>query len=100
MQLPTATTVFLKVHLYSTIEVKQTTTMPVASNIPLAEVFEQICRKRKYDPSKYVFKMADTKTDVPLDKTLDQLRVSELCILKRAGGGGQSCLQEVRFYSS
>ncbi|KAI9092360.1 stress-activated map kinase interacting protein 1-domain-containing protein [Phlyctochytrium arcticum] len=81
------TTVFLKVHLYSTIEVKQTTTMPVASNIPLAEVFEQICRKRKYDPSKYVFKMADTKTDVPLDKTLDQLRVSELCILKKAGGG-------------
>ncbi|KAJ3137047.1 hypothetical protein HDU90_002218 [Geranomyces variabilis] len=84
---PAATTVFLKVHLYSTIEVKQTTTMPVASNIPLAEVFEQICRKRKYDPSKYVFKMADTQTDVPLDKTLDQLRVSELCILKRAGGG-------------
>ncbi|TPX57994.1 hypothetical protein SpCBS45565_g08095 [Spizellomyces sp. 'palustris'] len=84
--LPT-TTVFLKVHLYSTIEVKQTTTMPVASNIPLADVFEQICRKRKYDPSKYVFKMADTKTDVPLDKTLEQLRVSELCILKRAGGG-------------
>ncbi|KAI8919362.1 stress-activated map kinase interacting 1 [Powellomyces hirtus] len=84
---PTATTVFLKVHLYSTIEVKQTTTMPVASNIPLAEVFEQICRKRKYDPSKYIFKMADTQTDVPLDKTLDQLRVSELCILKRAGGG-------------
>ncbi|KAJ3009370.1 hypothetical protein HKX48_008008 [Thoreauomyces humboldtii] len=82
-----ATTVFLKVHLYSTIEVKQTTTMPVASNIPLAEVFEQICRKRKYDPSKYVFKMADTQTDVPLDKTLEQLRVSELCILKRAGGG-------------
>ncbi|KAJ3156100.1 hypothetical protein HDU86_004068 [Geranomyces michiganensis] len=84
---PTATTVFLKVHLYSTIEVKQTTTMPVASNIPLAEIFESICRKRKYDPSKYVFKMADTQTDVPLDKTLDQLRVSELCILKRAGGG-------------
>ncbi|KAI8825195.1 stress-activated map kinase interacting protein 1-domain-containing protein [Fimicolochytrium jonesii] len=81
------TTVFLKVHLYSTIDVKQTTTMPVASNIPLAEIFESICRKRKYDPSKYVFKMADTQTDVPLDKTLEMLRVSELCILKRAGGG-------------
>ncbi|KAI8999440.1 stress-activated map kinase interacting protein 1-domain-containing protein [Gaertneriomyces semiglobifer] len=82
-----ATTVFLKVHLYSTIEVKQTTTMPVPSNIPLSEIYDQICRKRKYDPTKYVFKMADTKTDVPLDKTLDQLKVSELCILKKSGGG-------------
>ncbi|RKO94474.1 stress-activated map kinase interacting protein 1-domain-containing protein [Blyttiomyces helicus] len=80
-------TYFLKVHLYSTLEVKQTTTIQMPTTIPLGEVFEQICRKRKYDPSKYVFKMADTKTDVPLDKTVEQLKQYEFCVLKKAGGG-------------
>ncbi|KAJ3045733.1 hypothetical protein HDV00_007859 [Rhizophlyctis rosea] len=82
-----APTVFLKVHLYSTLEVKQTTTIQMPTNIPMSEVFEQICRKRKYDSSKYMMKMADTKTDVPSDKTLEQLRVTEFCILKKTTGG-------------
>ncbi|KAJ3054992.1 hypothetical protein HK097_000138 [Rhizophlyctis rosea] len=82
-----APTVFLKVHLYSTLEVKQTTTIQMPTNIPLSEVFEQICRKRKYDSSKYIMKMPDTKTDVPFDKTLEQLKVMEFCILKRTTGG-------------
>ncbi|KAK5673100.1 Component of a membrane-bound complex containing the Tor2p kinase [Batrachochytrium dendrobatidis] len=83
----TAATVYLKVHLYSTLEVKQTTTMQMPVNIPMSEVFDLICRKRKYDPKDYVLKMADTKTDVQLDKTLAQLEAIEFCVLKRSSGG-------------
>lgn len=83
-----ANSVFLKVHLYSTLEVKQTTTMQMPLNIPMHEVFVRICQKRKYDPKDYILKMADTKTDVPLDQTLEQLKATEFCVLKRASGGG------------
>lgn len=78
----------LRVHLYSTIEVKQTTVLKVPSDTLLSEVFEQICEKRKYSPQDYVLKMADTKTDVPMDKTLEELNVMEFCVLKRDRGGG------------
>ncbi|KAI8853924.1 stress-activated map kinase interacting protein 1-domain-containing protein [Chytridium lagenaria] len=80
-------TVLLKVHLYSTLEVKQTTTIPMQSNMIMSEIFEAICRKRKYDIKNYVLKMADTRTDVPLDKTLESLKVTEFCVLKRDRGG-------------
>ncbi|KAI8925474.1 stress-activated map kinase interacting protein 1-domain-containing protein [Entophlyctis helioformis] len=84
---PAAASIFLKIHLYSTLEVKQTTTMQMPLNIPMSEVFDRICRKRKYDSKDYVLKMADVKTDVPLDKTLEQLAATEFCVLKRASGG-------------
>lgn len=80
-------TYLLRVHLYSTIEVKQTTVLKAPSNTLLSDVFEQICEKRKYNTADYVLKMADTKTDVPLDKTLEQLKVMEFCVLKRDRGG-------------
>jgi hypothetical protein len=53
----------------------------------MSEVFDHICRKRKYDLKNYVLKMADTKTDVPLDQTLESLRATEFCVLKRDRGG-------------
>lgn len=81
------TNVFLKVHLYSTIEVKQTTTFLAQSQQKMSEVFENICKKHKYDSNKYVMKMPDIKTDVPMDATLDSLNIAEFCILKRAGAG-------------
>ncbi|KAI8907823.1 stress-activated map kinase interacting protein 1-domain-containing protein [Gorgonomyces haynaldii] len=79
--------VFLKIHLYSTLEVKQTTTMQMPLNIPMSEVFDRICQKRKYDPKNYILKMADAKTDVPLEQTLEQLKATEFCVLKRSSGG-------------
>lgn len=82
------TSVFLKVHLYSTLEIKQTTTMQMPLNISMQEVFVRICQKRKYDTKDYILKMPDTKTDVPLDKTLEELKVTEFCVLKRSSGGG------------
>ena len=81
---------YIRVHLYSTIEVKQTTTLQLPGTTTLSEVFEQVCKKRKYEPKDYVLKMVDTKTDVPLDKTLSDLKTTEFCILKRDRGGGKS----------
>ncbi|RKP01047.1 hypothetical protein CXG81DRAFT_26245 [Caulochytrium protostelioides] len=84
---PPASTWFLKVHLYSTLEVKQTTTVGVPANMLLRDVFAEICKKRKYDMKDYVLKMQDTRTDVPLDRTLEQLKVTEFCVLKKDRGG-------------
>ena len=81
-------TYLLRVHLYSTIEVKQTTVLKVPSTTKLTDVFEQICEKRKYIMSDYLLKMPDTLTDVPMDKTLEELGCKEFCILKRDRGGG------------
>ena len=82
-----STTVFLKVHLYSTIEVKQTTIIQMPSTLLLSAVFKKICEKRKYNESDYVMKMADNITDAPIDKTLMELGVSEFCVVKRYRGG-------------
>lgn len=85
---PSIPSVYLKVHLYSTLEVKQTTIMPMPVSLSMQEVFNRICNKRRYDQKDYVLKMADTKTDVPMEKTLQQLDVTEFCVLKRSSGGG------------
>lgn len=85
----TTPSVFLKVHLYSTLEIKQTTIMQMPLNISMQEVFNRICAKRGYDQKDFILKMADVKTDVPLDKTLQQVDCIEFCVLKRASGGGK-----------
>lgn len=79
--------VFLKIHLYSTLEIKQTTIMQMPLNISMQEVFNRICAKRGYDQKDFILKMADVKTDVPLDKTLQQVDCIEFCVLKRSSGG-------------
>ncbi len=79
--------VYLKVHLYSTLEVKQTTHLRMPLNITMQEVFDRICSKKKYDPKDYILKMPDTTTDVALEKTLLQMNCMEFCVLKRSGGG-------------
>ncbi|KXS09607.1 SIN1-domain-containing protein [Gonapodya prolifera JEL478] len=84
---PAGDTVFLKIHLYSTLEVKQTTTVPAHRSTTLGEVFDTVCKKRKYDKRQYVFKMGDTKTDAPLDKRLEEVGAVEFCVLKRDSRG-------------
>jgi hypothetical protein len=81
---------FLKIHLYSTLEVQQSTTMPAMSNLLMSEIFESICKKRNYDPKQYIMKLGDTKTDVAMDKTLEQIGAIEFCILKKDRGGGRT----------
>ena len=78
--------VFVKVHLYSTLEVKQTTTVSLPGDMLLSEVLVVCCKKRKIDPNDYTLKMADTKTDIPLDRTLESLGLTELCLLKKDRG--------------
>ncbi|KAJ3404199.1 hypothetical protein HDV05_007286 [Chytridiales sp. JEL 0842] len=84
---PSTAPILLKIHLYSTLEVRQTTTIMMQGHMLMSEVFDHICRKRKYDPKNYVLKMADTKTDAPMDQTLESLRAVEFCVLKRDRGG-------------
>jgi len=84
---PQSKTYFIRVNLYSTLEVKQTTTQQFPSNMLLKDVFKSICQKRKYNINDYVLKMEDTKTDVPLDKTLEQTKLQVICVLKRDRGG-------------
>lgn len=79
-------TYFIKVHLYSTLEVKQTTTVSLPGDMLLADVLVYCCRKRKIEPNDYTLKMADTKTDVPLDRTLESMGLTELCLLKKDRG--------------
>jgi hypothetical protein len=85
-----AATVFLKVHLYSTLEVRQTSTLHVPLHIACRDIFHHVCNKKRFDPKDYLLKMADAKTDVPLDKTLEMLKLTEFCIVKRPrrGSGG------------
>lgn len=77
---------FIKVHLYSTLEVKQTTTISLPGDMLLSDVLIYCCRKRKIEPNDYTLKMADTKTDIPLNKTLESLGIMELCLLKKDRG--------------
>jgi hypothetical protein len=80
--------VYLKVHLYSTAEVKQTTTIQASSGLLISDVFDIICKKRKFDHKDYVLKMADVKTDVDMNVKLGTLNATEFCVLKRVKGGG------------
>jgi hypothetical protein len=57
----------------------------------LSDVLTFCCRKRKFNPADYTLKMADTKTDVPFDKTLESLGVKELCLLKKDRGPSGKC---------
>ncbi|KAJ3403176.1 hypothetical protein CcCBS67573_g07795 [Chytriomyces confervae] len=84
---PARPQIFIKIHLYSTLEVKQTTTFAFQGSATMGEVFETICTRRKYDTENYVLKMADTKTDVALDRILEDMHSTEFCVLKKDRGG-------------
>lgn len=76
----------IKVHLYSTLDVKQTTTVSLPGDTTMAAVLDFCCRKRKIDPKEYTLKMADTVTDVPLNQTLMESGLDELCLLRKDRG--------------
>ncbi|KAJ3027785.1 UNVERIFIED_CONTAM: hypothetical protein HDU68_003124 [Siphonaria sp. JEL0065] len=69
--------VYVKIHLYSTLEVKHTATFAFSAGATMGQVFETICAKRKYDSENYVLKMGDTKTDVALDRILEDMHALE-----------------------
>jgi hypothetical protein len=74
---------FLKVHLYSSAELRQTTTIHVPIHLKYKDIFSQICLKYKYDPKEFVLKLLDGRTEVPMEKTLEQIKISEFCVVKR-----------------
>ncbi|RKP20701.1 SIN1-domain-containing protein, partial [Rozella allomycis CSF55] len=77
---------YIKVHVYSTLEVRQTTTITVTDEMTFQQVLNVVCKKRKVSPDDYTLKMSDTKTDVPLHKTAGQLNVTELYLLRKDRG--------------
>ncbi|ORY42750.1 hypothetical protein BCR33DRAFT_717943 [Rhizoclosmatium globosum] len=85
--MPSKPQVYVKIHLYSTLEVKHTATFAFPANATMAQVFETICTRRKYDMNDYVLKMGDTRTDVALDRVLEDMFPLEFCVLKKDRGG-------------
>ncbi|KAI9151206.1 Component of a membrane-bound complex containing the Tor2p kinase [Blastocladiella emersonii ATCC 22665] len=79
---------FIRVHLYSTIEVRHTTTLNVAPTTPLGHILDAVCRKRNVSPRDYVLKLHDMRTVVPdLTKPFSSLGpVSELFLMKKSIG--------------
>jgi len=78
--------VLLKIHLYSTLEVKQTTTLDVPGDTLLTTILAMVCKKRKVDPSEYTLRLPDTRTDVDMDKTVDASGLREFCLLRKERG--------------
>jgi hypothetical protein len=79
--------IFLKVHLYSTLEVRHTTTINVPPDMVMSEVLEIVSRKRKITSKDYMLTLIDMKTEVSLDRNVESLQgVTELCLVKRNQG--------------
>jgi hypothetical protein len=74
--------IFIKVHLYATPGIKQTSTVQLPTNLKMQDAFEAICKKRKFDRQHYIFKMADNITAVPLQTTLEHLKATEFSLIK------------------
>ena len=87
----TVRAVLVRVHLYSTLDIKQTTAVSLPGDTTMAQVLEFCCRKRKIDPKEYTLKMADTVTDVPLKQTLLELGLEEFCLLRKDRGPSGKC---------
>ncbi|KNE70578.1 hypothetical protein AMAG_14703 [Allomyces macrogynus ATCC 38327] len=83
-----ATKLFIKVHLYSTIEVRHTTTLNVAPTTPLAQIFDAVCRKRSVNPKDYLLKLPDMQTAITdLNQPFASLgHVTELFLMKKSIG--------------
>ncbi|KNE68565.1 hypothetical protein AMAG_12735 [Allomyces macrogynus ATCC 38327] len=82
------TKLFIKVHLYSTIEVRHTTTLNVAPTTPLAQIFDAVCRKRSVNPKDYLLKLPDMQTAITdLNQPFASLgNVTELFLMKKSIG--------------
>ena len=75
--------VFLKIHLYPTLDTRQITTIHVPSHLKFKEVFDQLCLKYKYNPKEYSLKLLEGMIDAPMDQTLQDVGATECCLVKK-----------------
>jgi len=75
--------IFLKIHLYSTLEIKHTTSISAPLDEKLEDLLKRLCKKNSLPLEHYTLRLADTKTDISLDKTVGEANVSALCLLKK-----------------
>eukprot|EP00160_Parvularia_atlantis_P019583 Unigene7740_Nuclearia_a/m.23766 Unigene7740_Nuclearia_a/g.23766 ORF Unigene7740_Nuclearia_a/g.23766 Unigene7740_Nuclearia_a/m.23766 type:complete len:476 (-) Unigene7740_Nuclearia_a:59-1486(-) len=75
--------ILLKIHLYSTLEIKQTSTISATTDQLLSDLLRVLCEKHKLNMEEYTLRMDDTKTDLPLNKTVGEVQVATLCLMKK-----------------
>jgi len=52
------------------------------------DLLKRLCKKHSLEYDDYTLRLQDTKTDVPLDKTVGETNVSVLCLLKKKQNSG------------
>lgn len=57
-----------------------------------------LCEKHKLNSEEYTLRMADTKTDLPATKTIGELNISLLCLMKKNAHSGTRNLKANFFF--
>ena len=57
-----------------------------------ADLLKQLCSKHKLPADEYTLRLPDTKTDLPLNKTVGEINTSAICLMKKDRHSGASPL--------
>ena len=80
-------TIFLRVHLYSTIDIRHTTTVKCDGATLLSTIHETVCKKRQVSPDLYFLFLNDMKTPLDVNKNVGTLNgTTELVMLRKSAG--------------
>ncbi|KCV69572.1 hypothetical protein H696_03994 [Fonticula alba] len=76
-----------RVHLYSTLDIKQTSTVMAQSNWTCKALLRQLCEKHKLPIALYTLRAADAVTELPPDQKLSMIpdNEREVCLMKKGG---------------
>eukprot|EP00835_Amoeboradix_gromovi_P006328 NODE_726_length_4776_cov_0.427106.p1 type:complete len:510 gc:universal NODE_726_length_4776_cov_0.427106:613-2142(+) len=79
--------IFLRVHLYSTIDIRHTTTFKCDGTTLLSTIHETVCKKRQVSPDLYFLFLNDMKTPLDINKNVATLNgITELVMLRKSAG--------------
>ncbi|KAK9768585.1 Component of a membrane-bound complex containing the Tor2p kinase [Basidiobolus ranarum] len=83
----------LKVYFFSPTSTTLSTTIIIPVRTTFMDIRSQVCRKWRLDKDDYILIIADTTTEIPLDKTVnDYQKVSELVLLNKGSALGVSAM--------
>eukprot|EP00834_Sanchytrium_tribonematis_P000541 NODE_10_length_61504_cov_0.956502.p13 type:complete len:474 gc:universal NODE_10_length_61504_cov_0.956502:27316-25895(-) len=79
--------IFIRVHLYSTIDIRHTTTVKCDPETLLSTIHETVCKKRQVSPDIYFLFLSDMKTSLDVSKSVSTLNgITELVMLRKSAG--------------
>ncbi len=79
--------IFLRVHLYSTIDIRHTTTVKCDNSTLLSTIHETVCKKRQVSPELFILYLSDMKTPLDVTKNVGTLNgIIELVMLRKSAG--------------